>query len=114
MGGDDDAVIGELAEDDHRFRATTFRLSRTNLAKLVRYRPSLHPSRSRPKSPHTRKCPCHRGPMRGAKPRHVERRGTVLLIGINRPQAQNRFDPPIIIGIGKEGFESCFLQRGVT
>jgi hypothetical protein len=52
--------------------------------------------------------------MRGAKPRHVERRGTVLLIGINRPQAQNRFDPPIIIGIGKEGFESCFLQRGVT
>jgi len=31
----------------------------------------------------------------------VERRGSVLLIGINRPQAQNRFDPPIIIGIGK-------------
>jgi enoyl-CoA hydratase/carnithine racemase len=31
----------------------------------------------------------------------VERRGSVLLIGINRPQAQNLIDPPIIIGVGK-------------
>jgi len=31
----------------------------------------------------------------------VERRGSVLLIGINRPQAQNRLDPPILIALGK-------------
>jgi enoyl-CoA hydratase len=35
----------------------------------------------------------------------VERRGSVLLIGINRPQAQNRFDPPIIIGMGKAYYQ---------
>jgi enoyl-CoA hydratase len=35
----------------------------------------------------------------------VERRGSVLLIGINRPQAQNRFDPPIILGIGKAYYQ---------
>jgi enoyl-CoA hydratase/isomerase-like protein len=35
----------------------------------------------------------------------VERRGSLLLIGINRPQAQNRFDPPIIIGIGKAYYQ---------
>jgi len=31
----------------------------------------------------------------------VERRGVVLLIGINRPQVQNRMDALIIIGLGK-------------
>jgi enoyl-CoA hydratase len=31
----------------------------------------------------------------------IERRGAVLLMGINRPNAQNRIDPPIIIGLGK-------------
>ena len=31
----------------------------------------------------------------------VERRGPVLLIGIDRPQAQNRLDAPIIIGLGR-------------
>jgi enoyl-CoA hydratase len=35
----------------------------------------------------------------------VERRGNVLLIGINRPQAQNRFDPPILIGLGKAYYQ---------
>jgi enoyl-CoA hydratase len=35
----------------------------------------------------------------------VERRGSVLLIGINRPQVQNRFDPPIIIAIGKAYYQ---------
>lgn len=35
----------------------------------------------------------------------VERRGSVLLIGINRPQAQNRFDPPILIGLGKAYYQ---------
>jgi enoyl-CoA hydratase len=35
----------------------------------------------------------------------VERRGSVLLIGINRPQVQNRFDPPIIIGIGEAYYQ---------
>ena len=28
----------------------------------------------------------------------VERRGSVLLIGIERPEAQNRFDAPMLIG----------------
>jgi enoyl-CoA hydratase len=31
----------------------------------------------------------------------LERRGRVLLIGINRPDALNRADPPILVGIGK-------------
>ena len=31
----------------------------------------------------------------------VERRGRVLLIGIDRPEAQNRFDAPMLIGLGK-------------
>ena len=31
----------------------------------------------------------------------VERRGSVLLIGIDRPDAQNRFDAPMLIGLGK-------------
>jgi len=35
----------------------------------------------------------------------VERRGSVLLIGINRPQARNLLDPPIIIGVGKALYE---------
>jgi enoyl-CoA hydratase len=32
---------------------------------------------------------------------NVERRGAVLLIGFERPQAQNRLDAPILIGLGK-------------
>jgi enoyl-CoA hydratase/carnithine racemase len=35
----------------------------------------------------------------------LDRRGNVLLIGINRPQAQNRLDPPILIGLGKAYYE---------
>jgi len=35
----------------------------------------------------------------------VERRGSVLLIGINRPQTRNLVDPPIIIGVGKALYE---------
>lgn len=31
----------------------------------------------------------------------MERRGSVLLIGIDRPDAQNRFDAPMLIGLGK-------------
>jgi len=31
----------------------------------------------------------------------VERHGNVLLIGIDRPEAQNRFDAPMLIGLGK-------------
>jgi enoyl-CoA hydratase/carnithine racemase len=31
----------------------------------------------------------------------LERRGAVLLMGIDRPQVQNRVDPPIIIALGK-------------
>jgi enoyl-CoA hydratase len=31
----------------------------------------------------------------------VERRDSVLLIGIDRPEAQNRFDAPMLIGLGK-------------
>jgi enoyl-CoA hydratase/carnithine racemase len=31
----------------------------------------------------------------------MERRGGVLLIGIDRPEAQNRFDAPMLIGLGK-------------
>jgi enoyl-CoA hydratase len=35
----------------------------------------------------------------------VERRGGILLIGIDRPEAQNRLDPPILIGLGKTLYE---------
>jgi enoyl-CoA hydratase len=35
----------------------------------------------------------------------VETRGAVLLIGIDRPQVQNRFDPPILIGLGKAYYQ---------
>lgn len=35
----------------------------------------------------------------------LERRGSVLLIGIDRPHAQNRLDPPILIGLGKAYYE---------
>src|SRR5215469_14583516 len=31
----------------------------------------------------------------------VERHGNVLLVGIDRPEAQNRFDAPMLIGLGK-------------
>ena len=31
----------------------------------------------------------------------VERRGSVLLIGIDRPETENRFDAPMLIGLGK-------------
>jgi enoyl-CoA hydratase/carnithine racemase len=35
----------------------------------------------------------------------VERRGAVLLVGIDRPQAQNRIDAPILIGLGKAYYQ---------
>jgi enoyl-CoA hydratase len=35
----------------------------------------------------------------------IEKRGAVLLIGIDRPQAQNRMDPPVIIGLGKAYYQ---------
>jgi enoyl-CoA hydratase len=35
----------------------------------------------------------------------VERRGAVLLVGIDRPQAQNLIDPPILVGLGKAYYE---------
>jgi enoyl-CoA hydratase/carnithine racemase len=35
----------------------------------------------------------------------VERRGSVLLIGIDRPEAQNRFDAPMLIGLGKAYYQ---------
>lgn len=35
----------------------------------------------------------------------VERRGAVLLIGIDRPQVQNLLDPPILVGLGKAYYE---------
>jgi enoyl-CoA hydratase/carnithine racemase len=35
----------------------------------------------------------------------VERRGNVLLIGLDRPQARNLVDPPMIIGVGKALYE---------
>jgi enoyl-CoA hydratase len=35
----------------------------------------------------------------------LEQRGSVLLIAINRPQAQNRLDPPILIGLGKAYYQ---------
>jgi len=47
--------------------------------------------------------PAPAAPPATAKPINilVERRGNVLLIGINRPEAQNRFDAPMLIGLGK-------------
>jgi len=47
--------------------------------------------------------PAPAAPPATAKPMNilVERRGTVLLIGINRPESQNRFDAPMLIGLGK-------------
>jgi enoyl-CoA hydratase len=35
----------------------------------------------------------------------VERRGAMLLVGIDRPQAQNLLDPPILLGLGKAFYE---------
>ena len=35
----------------------------------------------------------------------LERRDSILLIGINRPDAQNRADPPILIGLGKAYYQ---------
>jgi enoyl-CoA hydratase len=35
----------------------------------------------------------------------VERRGAILLISLDRPQAQNRFDPPMLIGLGKAYYQ---------
>lgn len=35
----------------------------------------------------------------------TERRGAVLLVGIDRPQAQNLLDPPILVGLGKAYYE---------
>jgi len=35
----------------------------------------------------------------------LERRGAVLLVGIDRPQAQNLLDPPILVGLGKAYYE---------
>ena len=35
----------------------------------------------------------------------VERRGGLLLIGIDRPQARNLLDPPILIGLGKAYYQ---------
>jgi enoyl-CoA hydratase/carnithine racemase len=35
----------------------------------------------------------------------VERRGSVMLIGINRPQALNRLDPPMLVGLGKAYYQ---------
>ena len=41
----------------------------------------------------------------GAGRVQVERRGAVLLIGIDRSQALNRMDPPVIIGLGKAYYQ---------
>ena len=35
----------------------------------------------------------------------VERHSSVLLIGIDRPEAQNRFDAPMLIGLGKAYYQ---------
>ncbi len=35
----------------------------------------------------------------------MERRGDVLLIGINRAEAQNRIDPDTLLGLGKAYFD---------
>jgi enoyl-CoA hydratase len=46
-------------------------------------------------------------PPQGAKPGRVvvEQRGAVLLIGIDRADAQNRLDAPTIIGLGKAYYQ---------
>jgi enoyl-CoA hydratase len=46
-------------------------------------------------------------PPLSAKPGNVlvERRGGVLLIGIDRPEAQNVLDPPILLGLGKAYYQ---------
>ncbi len=44
-------------------------------------------------------------PTPGAGRVNVERRGAVLLIGIDRPEAQNRVDAPIQIGLGKAYYQ---------
>jgi enoyl-CoA hydratase/carnithine racemase len=41
----------------------------------------------------------------GAGKVNVERRGAVLLVGIDRPEAQNRVDAPIQIGLGKAYYQ---------
>jgi enoyl-CoA hydratase len=43
----------------------------------------------------------------GAKPGRVvvEKRGAILLIGIDRVDAQNRFDVPLIVGLGKAYYQ---------
>jgi enoyl-CoA hydratase len=45
------------------------------------------------------------GPAAPAGKVTLERRDSVLLIGIDRPQAQNRADPPILIGLGKAYYQ---------
>src|ERR1700726_665298 len=35
----------------------------------------------------------------------VERRGGVLLIGIDRPEAQTLLDPPMLLGLGKAYYQ---------
>jgi enoyl-CoA hydratase len=35
----------------------------------------------------------------------VERRGSMLLVGLNRPQAENRLDPAMLIGLGKAWYQ---------
>ena len=47
--------------------------------------------------------PAPAAPPVPAKPGNilVERRGSMLLIGIDRPEAQNRFDAPMLIKLGK-------------
>jgi enoyl-CoA hydratase len=35
----------------------------------------------------------------------VEQRGAILLVGLDRPQAQNRLDAPMIIGLGKAFYQ---------
>jgi enoyl-CoA hydratase len=35
----------------------------------------------------------------------LEKRGAVLLIGIDRAEAQNRLDPPVLIGLGKAYYQ---------
>jgi enoyl-CoA hydratase len=46
-------------------------------------------------------------PPLSAKPGNVrvERRGDVLVIGIDRPEAQNLLDPPILLGLGKAYYQ---------
>ena len=46
-------------------------------------------------------------PPLSAKPGNVvvERRGGVLVIGIDRPEAQNVLDPPILLGLGKAYYQ---------